>query len=331
MSEMLYLFGEMDSRFRTLVTTVRYWAATTGLTNPNPGPYITNFALNLLVVFYLQTCTLPILPTLNEMMSLARPKIDRRWIEDDIECTFLRDPSPFRERAQLNQSSFEDLFIGFLHFIESFNFSEKGLSVFWGKPLRKSDSSPMHVENPLERELNVCKNVGMREATRLVMEARNTLYHLETREKGTWGLLVLSSTVDSSKINSRKASIVIHESRPAGLSMQELFKLDEEQENSDPEQSEQMTRKVAPSSTPVSSGSIFTSRPVVSELNTGTVIKNLFLEKGDNVTKPVKQNEPASKKESLDHQTPLNGFIKQVQRTATTKNNQGKFQKYKSK
>lgn len=67
MSEMLYTYGELDSRVRPLVCTIRKWAQVQQITRDNPGHWITNFSLTLLVIFYLQIKN--ILPPLNKIIS----------------------------------------------------------------------------------------------------------------------------------------------------------------------------------------------------------------------------------------------------------------------
>ena len=55
MSELLYLFGEMDHRVRPLVYVVRSWAKRNGLIeNIRPTFLFTNFIITLMVVFFLQ-------------------------------------------------------------------------------------------------------------------------------------------------------------------------------------------------------------------------------------------------------------------------------------
>ena len=123
MSELLYLYDKIDWRFCPLVTAVRQWAAWAKLTSVTPGNQITNFTLTLMVVFFLQRCSPPILPTLGEMTKMARPQVDTRQAED-INCSFLRDPFVFQLRSKSNSESPEDLFMGFLRFVGSFDFPE---------------------------------------------------------------------------------------------------------------------------------------------------------------------------------------------------------------
>ena len=55
MSELLYLYGEMDCRVRPLVFNVRHWAKEQGLiSNHRPTKHFKNFQLTLMVLFFLQ-------------------------------------------------------------------------------------------------------------------------------------------------------------------------------------------------------------------------------------------------------------------------------------
>lgn len=63
MSELLYGYGEMDSRVKPLICTIRKWARNMDITKEISGHWITNFSLTLLIIFYLQIKN--ILPSLN--------------------------------------------------------------------------------------------------------------------------------------------------------------------------------------------------------------------------------------------------------------------------
>lgn len=70
-SELLYIYGCLDSRVRALVFTIRCWARVHGLTNSAPGTWITNFSLTMMVMFFLQRRSPPIIPTLDQLKELA--------------------------------------------------------------------------------------------------------------------------------------------------------------------------------------------------------------------------------------------------------------------
>ncbi|PNF22042.1 Poly(A) RNA polymerase, mitochondrial [Cryptotermes secundus] len=187
MSELLYILGELDWRVRPLVFAVRSWAREIGLTNPTPGRWITNFSLTLLVLFYLQQHSKfsPVLPTLSRMISLAGPG-DHRVTSDGVNCTFIRDVSQLCQhmtssvRKLPNTNSLETLFIGFFEFYSSFDFSTCAISLISGVSVPKPDHSPLYIVNPLERGLNVSKNVSHDETERLRIEFRNTAWMLES-------------------------------------------------------------------------------------------------------------------------------------------------------
>lgn len=71
-----------------------------------------------------------------------------------------------------------------------------------GKPMAKPEHSSLYLENPLERSLNVSKNVSPEETLRLRVELRNAAWFFEQQEDEAegcrgrgkpWGLLPLLS------------------------------------------------------------------------------------------------------------------------------------------
>jgi len=99
----------------------------------------------------------------------------------------------------------DELLMEFFEFYADFNFAEQGVSVITGSVVEKPDPSvPIYIENPLERELNVSKNVlekdlGVFQAQCHV--ARDALKQSSrvprSRQKGDlWGLLSILKTDD---------------------------------------------------------------------------------------------------------------------------------------
>jgi poly(A) RNA polymerase len=79
-----------------------------------------------------------------------------------------------------NTDSLETLFIGFFEFYSSFDFSTCAISLTSGVSVPKPDHSPLYIANPLERGLNVSKNVSHDETDRLRIEFRNAAWMLES-------------------------------------------------------------------------------------------------------------------------------------------------------
>ncbi|XP_060662872.1 poly(A) RNA polymerase, mitochondrial isoform X1 [Drosophila nasuta] len=200
MSELLYMFGELDPRVRPLTFSIRRWAQSCGLTNPSPGRWISNFSLSCLVMYFLQQLRQPILPSISAMVKTAA-STDIRITEDGINCTFARD----MERvsfASRNTSSLSELLLQFFEFYSQFDFHNRAISLNEARALSKPDHSAMYIVNPLEQLLNVSKNVSLEECERLRIEVRNAAWILESevenstlteqeRNEQSWGLLNL--------------------------------------------------------------------------------------------------------------------------------------------
>ncbi|XP_014258882.1 poly(A) RNA polymerase, mitochondrial-like [Cimex lectularius] len=176
MSEVLYLLASVEPDLsRELVFTVKQWAFSVGLTNPSPGRWITNFTLTLLCLFYMQVHS--IIPSLDRLRKCAT-KDDSRTTED-IDCTFCRDLSQFSWKKKIKMDS-ASLLRGFFEYYTNFDFSTLAISLSTGNPFSKPDYSPIYVANPLEKGLNVAKNMSSEEVERLRMAMRNAYWNLET-------------------------------------------------------------------------------------------------------------------------------------------------------
>lgn len=197
MSELLYMFTQIDERVAPLVSSIRRWAQTNGVTNTSPGVWISNFSLTCLVIFYLQQLKKPVLPPINAFIEQARPH-DKRIVEEgEVQCTFLRDLNLLKFTKE-NTDSLDRLLIGFFEFYSQMNFSERAISLNDAKLHTKPDSSAVYIINPLEPILNVTKNMSFEECERFRTEVRNAAWLLESTEKSdksdAWGLLNLFRT-----------------------------------------------------------------------------------------------------------------------------------------
>lgn len=198
MSELLYMFTQIDERVAPLVSSIRRWAQTNGVTNTCPGVWISNFSLTCLVIFYLQQLMKPVLPAINTLVAQARPQ-DRRIAEEgELQCTFLRDLNLLNFKKE-NTDSLDRLLIGFFEFYSQMDFKESAISLNDAKLHAKPVRSAVYVINPLEPILNVTKNISYAECERFRIEVRNAAWLLESTGKDatnrnnseTWGLLDL--------------------------------------------------------------------------------------------------------------------------------------------
>lgn len=221
MSELLYMFGEMDERVRPLTFCVRRWAHCCGLTNPSPGRWITNFSLTCLVIFFLQQSKQPILPAINTLIRKATPN-DIRLTEDGINCTFARNLQSIGFRSA-NKQSLSELLLQFFEFYAQFDFHNKAISLNEGRVIAKPEYSPMYIVNPLELALNVCKNVSLEECERFRIEVRNAAWILESELEST-STEEYSNTTTSSVVDSKDNNTVPSEGPPPTWGLLSIFK-----------------------------------------------------------------------------------------------------------
>ncbi|XP_004861844.1 poly(A) RNA polymerase, mitochondrial isoform X2 [Heterocephalus glaber] len=204
-SELLYIYGSMDSRVRALVFSIRCWARAHSLTSNIPGSWITNFSLTMMVIFFLQRRSPPILPTLDTLKALADTE-DKCIIEGN-NCTFTRDLNKIKPSE--NTETLELLLKEFFEYFGNFAFNKNSINIRQGREQNKPDSSPLHIENPFETSLNISKNVNQSQLQRFVELARESAWVLHQEDaylpssssKPPWGLaaLLLPSVMQSTK------------------------------------------------------------------------------------------------------------------------------------
>uniref|UniRef100_A0A3Q0SEL4 Mitochondrial poly(A) polymerase n=1 Tax=Amphilophus citrinellus TaxID=61819 RepID=A0A3Q0SEL4_AMPCI len=211
-TELLYLYGGLDPRVRNLVFTVRCWARAHGVTSSIPGAWITNFSLTVMVLFFLQKRSPPIIPTLDHLRDLAGPA-DKSVIEGN-DCTFV---SNFNKiRLESNTETLEKLLSEFFEFYATFPFSRMSINIRKGKEQNKPEVAPLHIQNPFETSLNVSKNVNASQLDRFVSLCQESSWLLQQSETGTprggggdggptpWGLATLLLPSQVAGIKSRK-------------------------------------------------------------------------------------------------------------------------------
>ncbi|XP_031154095.1 poly(A) RNA polymerase, mitochondrial isoform X2 [Sander lucioperca] len=211
-TELLYLYGELDPRVRCLVFTVRCWARAHGITSSIPGAWITNFSLTVMLLFFLQRRSPPIIPTLDHLRDLAGPA-DKSVIEGN-DCTFVSDFSKIQ--LQSNTETLEQLLCEFFEFYATFAFSRMSINIRKGKEQNKPEVAPLHIQNPFETSLNVSKNVNATQLDRFVALCQESSWLLQQSEtnaprggsKGKaskpWGLATLLLPSQIAGIKSRK-------------------------------------------------------------------------------------------------------------------------------
>ncbi|XP_060019370.1 poly(A) RNA polymerase, mitochondrial [Lagenorhynchus albirostris] len=209
-SELLYMYGALDSRVRALVFSIRCWARAHSLTSSIPGAWITNFSLTVMVIFFLQRRSPPILPTLDYLKTLA--DAEDKCIIEGHNCTFVRDFN--RIKPSGNSETLELLLKEFFEYFGNFAFNKNSINIRQGREQNKPESSPLHIQNPFETSLNISKNVSQSQLQKFVDLARESAWILHQEDKDRlspsnnqpWGLaaLLLPSVANSMSLAKKK-------------------------------------------------------------------------------------------------------------------------------
>ncbi|KAI5102901.1 speckle targeted PIP5K1A-regulated poly(A) polymerase, partial [Silurus meridionalis] len=246
----LQLCSALDSRVRPLVYSVRFWAKQKQLAgNPSgSGPLMNNYALTLLVFFYLQSVTPPVLPSVEQLKNLACE--EEECVIDGWDCTF---PSqPISVPPSKNTDDLCTLLFGFFKFYSNFDFPGSVVSVRDGRTLpitefqtrdeempdtsESSDSTrekpsvrpklgPVNILDPFELHHNVAGNITERTHKNLSRElceaekyCRSLQYQRKSSKGKSWGLVKLfAPRIEGSHDVTEKATEVIIAFREAIL------------------------------------------------------------------------------------------------------------------
>ncbi|KAK7604033.1 hypothetical protein V9T40_004306 [Parthenolecanium corni] len=231
MSELLYFFAAYDRRVAPLVFAVRYWAKQTNLTNPAPGKWVTNFTLSLLVLFFLQYEK--IIPSIETLVQQRRPQDERVFVDDNgerISCGFLADIDLLKSvGTEPNDDDLSVLLMKFFDFYASFDLRSCAISLNTGTAIMKPVYDPMYIVNPLEKALNVSRNVSVEECERLRMQAREAAWAMECslgKAKQKWGLTDLIDSHLTNKLSSHRTGGMKGMRNTPKVAVKDLFRDD---------------------------------------------------------------------------------------------------------
>ncbi|XP_028424477.1 speckle targeted PIP5K1A-regulated poly(A) polymerase [Perca flavescens] len=217
----LQLCSGMEDRLRPLAYTIRYWAKQKQLAgNPSgAGPLLNNYALTLLIIFFLQNCEPPVLPTVDQLKDMACE--EEECVIEGWNCTF---PSqPIAVPPSKNTQDLCTLLFGFFSFYAKFDFASSVISVRKGcslpitdflsqnkeeevmqeeKPAKTQPPSPklgpLNLLDPFDLSHNVAGNLNERSQRSFQRECqeadkycRSLQYQRKSTKGKSWGLVRL--------------------------------------------------------------------------------------------------------------------------------------------
>lgn len=219
----LQLCSGLDDRLRPLVYTIRYWAKQKQLAgnSSGAGPLLNNYALTLLIIFFLQNCDPPVLPTVDQLKHMACE--EEECVIEGWDCTF---PSqPIAVPPSKNKEDLCTLLASFFSFYAVFDFAGSVISVREGRALPVTDFlghgdgdaedameeqqpakthhkgpklGPLNLLDPFELTHNVAGNLNERSGRSFQRECqeaekycRSMQYQRKSTKGKSWGLVRL--------------------------------------------------------------------------------------------------------------------------------------------
>lgn len=154
MSEIFHTFGELDERVRPLVFFIRTWAKEYGIIQPYPSLSLSNFMLTCMVIFFLQTLPTPILPPSDTFVQPSESSAESSSLK------FITDDKIMTDFQSKNTDTLSELVVKFFEYYLKFNYNNDAISIKNGAIRANIASDSIYIYNPLESNVNVCRNLS---------------------------------------------------------------------------------------------------------------------------------------------------------------------------
>lgn len=196
-TEYMYSMGLMDQRIKPFIFLIRRWANEFGVTTKRRENF-TNFQLSYMCLSFLQQLKEPMIPTFEDVMH----QMSANQSENEANFTdkaFIFDFARFNFDTK-NTNTLLELFVQFLEYYESFDFSKNMITVRKTGIIPKPDPAPLYLENIFDFNNPWGSNVSHAECTTLQIMLQETLQELEQCSlapahdiQQNWGLLEILS------------------------------------------------------------------------------------------------------------------------------------------
>ncbi len=164
MSKLFWTYSKLDDRVAPLVFLVRQWAKLYRITtNIRPSSNFTNFQLTVLVLNYLLRLDKSIIVPLDTLsiknvQSESTDEHGPKLLLKNHDIQTMKNNFLSHNR---NETSLNDLFLGFLKYYSTFDFQKNSISLNQTLNLnqKKNKRFTIFMENPFDQELNMAHNV----------------------------------------------------------------------------------------------------------------------------------------------------------------------------
>lgn len=215
MSKLLFAICKSTNIFAAFATCIRSFARLRGITSSmHPNQSFTNFQLLTLIIFYLQQVPIPhqvkwktgrqkfIIAPLSSSGTCT--SVNSR----SSECDYIHNPdSQVDVDEEVLYTILPNLIVDFFDYYDKFDFVSRGICLLSGKTFNRYQEtddrySPVHVVNPFDRNLNVCKNVSEVALGNFLKEIRAALKDINEKELSSSCLLEILMKLNQGPVQS---------------------------------------------------------------------------------------------------------------------------------
>ncbi|KAJ3047747.1 hypothetical protein HK097_011248, partial [Rhizophlyctis rosea] len=139
---LIKMYVEIDPRVKPLMMVIKHWTRRRVLNDAAKGGTLSSYCWVMMVIFFLQTRPIPILPCLHEMYldRLRNGEKVERVVVDGVDCSFHEDITTVRDYGIRNHETLGALFFAFFRlFAVVFDYDNSVVSVRHGRYLTKEE------------------------------------------------------------------------------------------------------------------------------------------------------------------------------------------------
>ncbi|EGC34739.1 hypothetical protein DICPUDRAFT_92151 [Dictyostelium purpureum] len=176
-SKLIKSYSSIDPRFQVLYMLIKAWAKAKEI-NDAADESLSSYSYANLVIFYLQTCTPPVLPCLHKNTE----SLPKRTVENSV-VAFHQDPKALGFVTK-NTLTVGELFYDFLCFYSTFDFKRYAICINKGHMVELKNCQKellvapacIYIQDPFIFDFNPGKSMTEKNFTKLLTEINKTIY-----------------------------------------------------------------------------------------------------------------------------------------------------------
>lgn len=208
---LLNAYCRCDTRVPSLGKLVKHWAKRFELVGV-PDGYLNSYAYMLLLIYFLQSRSPPVLPNLQQCSNESYPVPDTKWGRNDVWETKFEDDVDVLPVSE-NQQTAEDLFAEFFRYYSTvFDWQHHAVCIRLAQPgkaidkyslLNPTDADQWYIEDPFDLRHNLASKCSFMAKKRILKHMHRAWLILSVPGHFRWSEVCPPGTVDKYYLKTR--------------------------------------------------------------------------------------------------------------------------------